>query len=161
MEKMILDRKRFIGGRLAQEGEEIDLDEKGGFMPAGSTPVDQMTTEQLEAILAKRKKEENKAAKPQFDHDGDGKAGGSKPRTAAGGKPAKAAGDKPAKAAGGKTPAPAPTPPVKPGESDELSLDGKDRAALIEVAGREGVEFAEDATDDEIRSAIMAKRDDA
>lgn len=154
MEKMILDRKRFIGGRLAQEGEEIDLDEKGGFMPAGSTPVDQMTTEQLEAILAKRKKEEGKATKPQLDHDGDGKAGGSKPRTAAGAKAS-------AKAAGGKTPAPAPTPPAKPGEGDELSLDGKDRAALIEVAGREGVEFAEDATDDEIRSAIMAKRDDA
>ncbi|WP_066681718.1 hypothetical protein [Sphingomonas sp. CCH9-E2] len=153
MEKMILDRKRFIGGRLAQEGEEIDLDEKGGFMPAGSTPVDQMTTEQLEAILAKRKKEEGKAAKPQLDHDSDGKAGGSKPRAAAGAKAAKAT--------GGKTPAPAPTPPVKPSEGDELSLDGKDRAALIEVAGREGVEFAEDATDDEIRSAIIAKRDDA
>ncbi len=153
MEKMILDRKRFIGGRLAQEGEEIYLDEKGGFMPAGSTPVDQMTTEQLEAILAKRKKEEGKAAKPQLDHDGDGKAGGSKPRPAA----AKA----PGKAAGGKNAAQAPTPAVKPGEGDELSLDGKDRAALIEVAGREGVEFAEDATDDEIRSSIMAKRDDA
>lgn len=89
MGTMILDRKRFIGGRLAQEGEEIDLDEKGGFMPAGSTPVDQMTTEQLEAILAKRKKEEGKAAKPQLDHDGDGKAGGSKPRAAAAAKPAK------------------------------------------------------------------------
>lgn len=149
MEKMILDRKRFIGGRLAQEGEEIDLDEKGGFMPAGSTPVDQMTTEQLEAILAKRKKEEVKAAKPQLDHDGDGKAGGSKPRAAAVAKPAK----------GGK--APAATPATTPAGGDELSLDGKDRASLLEVAGREGVEVAEDATDDEIRSAIMAKRDDA
>lgn len=149
MEKMILDRKRFIGGRLAQEGEEIDLDEKGGFMPAGSTPVDQMTTEQLEAILARRKKEEGEAAKPQLDHDRDGKAGGSKPRAAAAAKPAK----------GGKAPAVAPVTP--PAGADELSLDGKDRAALLEVAVREGVEVAEGATDDEIRSAIMAKRDDA
>jgi hypothetical protein len=149
MGTMILDRKRFIGGRLAQEGEEIDLDEKGGFMPAGSTPVDQMTTEQLEAILAKRKKEEGKAAKPQLDHDGDGKAGGSKPRAAAAAKPAK----------GGKAPAAAPA--KTPAGGDELSLDGKDRAALLEVAAREGVEVAEGGTDDEIRSAIMAKRDDA
>lgn len=152
MGTMILDRKRFIGGRLAQEGEEIDLDEKGGFMPAGSTPVDQMSTEQLEAILAKRKKEEGKAAKPQLDHDGDGKAGGSKPRAAAGAKAARGA-------KGGNAPAAAPATP--PAGADELSLDGKDRAALLEVAGREGVEVAEDATDDEIRSAIMAKRDDA
>lgn len=152
MKTIILDRKRFIGGRLAQEGEEVDLDEKGGFMPAGSTPVDQMTTEQLEALLAKRKKEEGKAAKPQLDHDGDGKAGGSKPRAATGAKHAKAV-------AGGKAPAVKPAAP--PAGGDELSLDGKSREQLVEVAQREGVSFEADATDDELRSAIMAKRDDA
>lgn len=55
MAKKVVETKSFIGGRLVYPGEEIDVDEQGGILPAGSTPLDQLTDEELEAVLASRR----------------------------------------------------------------------------------------------------------
>lgn len=146
---MTLDRKRFINGRLAQEGETIDLDEKGGFMPAGSTPVDQMSIEQLETILARRKKDEGDTA-----GDDIAKVATSKAQAKAPAKAAKGAAAKPA-ARGAKA-----SPPPPPAAGDDLTLEGKTVEQLREIAERESVEIAEGADAPAIIEAITAKRDD-
>lgn len=51
----VITKKSFIGGRLVYPGAVIDVDEKGAVLPAGSTPLDQLSDDQLEAILAARK----------------------------------------------------------------------------------------------------------
>ncbi len=71
MTKMVLTTKTFIGhgaaGRLAYPGEEVDVDEKGVAVAAGSTPIGNMTTEMLKAELAHREKLEGKSkSEPNF-----------------------------------------------------------------------------------------------
>lgn len=56
MTQKVITKKSFIGGRMVYPGELVDVDEKGAVLPAPSTPVGQMTDDQLEAILAQRKK---------------------------------------------------------------------------------------------------------
>lgn len=51
----VITKKSFIGGRLVYPGAIVDVDEKGAVLPAGSTPVDQLSDEQLESVLAARK----------------------------------------------------------------------------------------------------------
>ncbi|RSY83119.1 hypothetical protein DAH66_12685 [Sphingomonas koreensis] len=148
MTTMILDRKRFINGRLAQEGEEIDLDEEGGFMPAGSTPVDQMSIERLETILKRRKKE--------ADASGD-KVETKAPKPTAVKAPKPAASKAPAR--GGKAKA-SEKPTAPPAGGDDLTLEGKTIEQLREIAGREDVEIGDDADVPAIIEAINAKRDD-
>lgn len=71
MTQMVLTKKTFIGqgaaGRLAYPGETVDVDEKGVPVPAGSTPIGNMTTEMLAAELARREKAEGKAGKAEPD----------------------------------------------------------------------------------------------
>lgn len=68
MAEKVLTKKTFIGhgplGRLALPGEEVDVDEKGVMAVAGSTPIGNMTDEQLEAEL-KRRRGTAKAEKPE------------------------------------------------------------------------------------------------
>lgn len=52
-----LVRPGFIGGRLIPAGETIDVDEKGETAPAGSTPVAMLSIEQIESVLAQKKRE--------------------------------------------------------------------------------------------------------
>lgn len=67
MAEKVLTKKSFIGhgpnGRLAMPGEEIDVDEKGAVLLAGSTPVGNLTDDQLEAELRRRRKQ---APEPSF-----------------------------------------------------------------------------------------------
>lgn len=63
MEKVIT-RKSFIGGRLVYPGTVVDVDAKGEFMPAHSTPIGQLTIDQLEAVLASKRRTE--APEPMF-----------------------------------------------------------------------------------------------
>lgn len=72
MTRMVLTKKTFIGhgpaGRLGLPGETVDVDEKGVPLIAGSTPVGNMTDDQLEAELKRRKKASGDTAKrePNF-----------------------------------------------------------------------------------------------
>lgn len=60
MTEKVLTKKTFIGhgaaGRLAYPGEVVDVDEKGVPVPAGSTPIGNMTDDMLEAELERRRK---------------------------------------------------------------------------------------------------------
>ncbi len=50
----------FIGGRLYEPGEVVDVDDTTGsdiIIPAGSTPIDNASDEELEAILRRRRGE--------------------------------------------------------------------------------------------------------
>jgi hypothetical protein len=62
MAEKVITSLSFVGeghaGRLAYPGEVVDVDAKGVLVPAGSTPIGNMTTEQLEAELARRNGEE-------------------------------------------------------------------------------------------------------
>jgi len=60
----VLTKKTFIGGALRYPGELVDVDAKGNISvaPAPSTPIGNMTVEQLEAALAARREKEGKAA---------------------------------------------------------------------------------------------------
>lgn len=51
----VITKKSFIGSRIVYPGETVDVDAKGAILPAGSTPVDQLSDEQLAAVLAARK----------------------------------------------------------------------------------------------------------
>ena len=59
MAEKVLTKKTFIGhgaaGRLALPGEEVDVDEKGVVSIAGSTPIGNMTDDQIEAELERRR----------------------------------------------------------------------------------------------------------
>ena len=72
MTEMVLTKKTFIGhgaaGRLAYPGETVDVDEKGAPIPAGSTPIGNMTTEMLAAELARREKAEGRSEKLEPDY---------------------------------------------------------------------------------------------
>ena len=72
MTKMVLTKKTFIGqgaaGRLAYPGEEVDVDEKGVPVPAGSTPIGNMSDEMLEAELQRRRKASGTTAKREPDY---------------------------------------------------------------------------------------------
>lgn len=59
MEKVIT-KKSFIGGRLVYPGERVDVDAKGAVMPAASTPIGNLTLDQLRTLLAQREGEEAK-----------------------------------------------------------------------------------------------------
>jgi hypothetical protein len=50
MEKVVT-KKSFIGGRLVYPGEMVDVDEKGDVICAPSTPIGQMSPDQIEAYL--------------------------------------------------------------------------------------------------------------
>lgn len=71
MAEKVLTKKTFIGqgaaGRLAYPGETVDVDEKGVPVPAGSTPIGNMSTDMLEAELERRRKAEGRFAKREPD----------------------------------------------------------------------------------------------
>jgi hypothetical protein len=58
MVEKVITKKSFIGGRLVYPGEKVDVDAKGAVMPAASTPIGQMTVDQLRAALAAREADE-------------------------------------------------------------------------------------------------------
>lgn len=58
MVQKVLTKKTFIGGRLAYPGDLVDVDAKGALLPAGSTPISNMTVDQLRSVLAAREAEE-------------------------------------------------------------------------------------------------------
>lgn len=70
MVEKVLTKKSFIGrggaGRLGLPGEQVDVDEKGAIYTAGSTPVSNMSDEQLEAELKRRKRESSGKSAPVF-----------------------------------------------------------------------------------------------
>lgn len=47
----VVTKKSFIAGHLVYPGEEVDVDEKGDVISAPSTPIGQMSPEQIEAYL--------------------------------------------------------------------------------------------------------------
>ena len=61
MEKVVT-KKSFIGGRMVYPGEIVDVDEKGAVAPAGSTPIGNLSLEQLETALAARKASDKRTA---------------------------------------------------------------------------------------------------
>jgi len=65
MEKVIT-KKSFIGGRLVYPGERVDVDAKGEVMPAASTPIGNLTVDQLKALLSQREAEEGRDREPVF-----------------------------------------------------------------------------------------------
>lgn len=65
MVEKVITKKSFIGGRLVYPGERVDVDAKGEVMPAASTPIGNLTVEQLEALLAQRKSEGVKPEKQE------------------------------------------------------------------------------------------------
>lgn len=77
MAEKVLTKKTFIGGRLAYPGEIVDVDAKGQIMPAASTPIGQLTVDQLRTALAKRESEESEpvyganVADPKPDNTGE------------------------------------------------------------------------------------------
>ncbi len=54
MTQKVITKKSFIGGRLVYPGELVDVDAQGAILPAGSTPVDQLTDDQLLALVVAR-----------------------------------------------------------------------------------------------------------
>ena len=64
MEKVIT-KKSFIGGRLVYPGERVDVDAKGEVMPAASTPIGNLTVDQLRALLAQKEGEEAKGGEKE------------------------------------------------------------------------------------------------
>jgi hypothetical protein len=71
MTEMVLTKKTFVGqgamGHLAYPGETVDVDEKGIPVPAGSTPIGNMSDEQLEAEMKRRQRVAGKAADREPD----------------------------------------------------------------------------------------------
>jgi hypothetical protein len=65
MPEKVLTKKSFIGGRLAYPGEIVDVDEKGEVLTAPSTPIGQMSPEQIEAYLRAQNRK-LKEKHPQF-----------------------------------------------------------------------------------------------
>lgn len=62
MVEKVLETMSFIGGRLRMPGEVVELDEKTGApVPAKSTPIGQMTDDELEAEIARRRGSVSKA----------------------------------------------------------------------------------------------------
>jgi hypothetical protein len=70
MEKVIT-KKSFIGGRLVYPGERVDVDAKGAVMPAASTPIGNLTVDQLRALLAQKENEEAQQPKVYGDNVAD------------------------------------------------------------------------------------------
>jgi hypothetical protein len=64
MEKVVT-KKSFIGGRLVYPGEMVDVDEKGDVICAPSTPIGQMSPDQIEAYL-RGLDAKAKAERPKF-----------------------------------------------------------------------------------------------
>lgn len=58
MVEKVITKKSFIGGRLVYPGEKVDVDAKGEVMPAASTPIGNLTVDQLRALLAQREGED-------------------------------------------------------------------------------------------------------
>lgn len=54
MAEKVVTKKSFIGGRLVYPGEIVDVDAKGAVLPADSTPIGNLSVEQLRSILANR-----------------------------------------------------------------------------------------------------------
>lgn len=74
--EIVLTRKAFIGGRLYEAGETVTALPGIGAAVAKSTPVGNMTIEELEAHLRSMK------AKAGLDLDKDGEPGGSMTKAA-------------------------------------------------------------------------------
>ena len=53
----VVTKKSFIGGRMVYPGEMVDVDAKGDVMPAASTPIGNLTVDQLRTLLDKRVEE--------------------------------------------------------------------------------------------------------
>ena len=70
MEKVIT-KKSFIGGRLVYPGEKVDVDAKGEVMPAASTPIGNLTVDQLRTLLAQKENEEAQQPKVYGDNVAD------------------------------------------------------------------------------------------
>lgn len=81
MTQKVVIKKSFIGGRLVYPGEMVDVDAKGEVLPAASTPVGAMSTDQLEAILAQRKAAESGKAEKSEPKFGDNVADPGKDNT--------------------------------------------------------------------------------
>ncbi|MDP5279912.1 hypothetical protein Q9Q95_13335 [Sphingomonas sp. DG1-23] len=186
MEKVV-EKKSFIGGRLVYPGEIVDVDAKGEVLAAASTPIGQMTLEQLRAALAHREAEEADAGEPRY---GDNVADPTDTNT--GTQPAAMAPVAPGNGLRPQTlppgtvehnntfirPAPVDAPAAveevvgsafdhdgdgQPGGSRPqrpAALTGKNKEQLLAIADAESVEVPEGATNDEIREAIEAKRND-
>jgi hypothetical protein len=58
MTQKVVTKKSFIGGRLVYPGEMVDVDAKGAVLPAASTPIGQLTVDQLRDLLAARESNE-------------------------------------------------------------------------------------------------------
>lgn len=185
MTQKVVTKKSFIGGRIVLPGETVDVDAKGGLVAAPSSPVGNLTIEQLEAVLAARKAKPVPADQlPEYGSnvaDPDDTNTGAQPLEMARVRPGD--GSRPQVIPSGAEehhgtfvrPAPAEAPAavevvVGPGEdgaavagSDQrqVGLTGKTKPQLLEIAKAEQVEVADDATVPEIREAIEKKRSDA
>ncbi len=60
MAEKVITKKSFIGGRLVYPGEVVDVDAKGEVLPAASTPIGNLTVDQLRSLLAQREKGDEK-----------------------------------------------------------------------------------------------------
>ncbi len=182
MATKVVTKKSFIGGRLVYPGDEIDVDAKGGYMPAGSTPIDQLSDDQLEQILATRRGTlaGSNVADPVRTNTGAQDAGMAPFRPAAPGAtiPQGVPPGSEEHAGGFIRPASAGAPAAieqivpdrhpldrdgdgQPGGSvpaDPPSLAGKNKAQLTEIAASEGAAVDGDMTNAQIVQAIEAKR---
>lgn len=183
MATKVVEKKSFIGGRLVYPGEMVDVDEKGGILPAGSTPLDQLTDAQLESVLAARRGQPvagRNVADPTSTNTGAQEAGMAPFRPAMPGStiPQGVPPGSEEHAGGFIRPASEGAPAAveqlvparhpldhdgngQPGGSmpaDPPSLAGKNKAQLLEIAGAEGAKADDGMTNAQIVQAIEAKR---
>lgn len=185
MAEKVVTKKSFIGGRIVLPGETVDVDAKGDLVAAPSTPIGNLTLDQLRAALASREENERKRSDPvpEFGRnvaDPSDANTGTQPLPMANVRPGD--GSAPQVIPSGAeehrgqfvrpAPADAPAavevvvgaaavPATEPGEHRQVGLTGKNKDQLLEIAADEGVEVPEGATNEQIRDAIEAKRNDA
>jgi hypothetical protein len=63
MVEKVVTKRSFIGGRLVYPGETVDVDAKGKVLAAASTPIGNLTLDQLRDALAAREAEDKRSAK--------------------------------------------------------------------------------------------------
>lgn len=187
MEKVIT-KKSFIGGRLVYPGTIVDVDAKGEHMPAHSTPIGQLTVDQLEAVLASKRRE---AGEPEAQFGGNvadpaDQNTGSQDAEMARIRPASPTATQPQQIPPGSVPVgdgylrpasegapaavetlvPARDPLDRDGDgqpggsmpADPPGLAGKNKAQLLDIAKAEGVAVDDGATNADIVKAIETKR---
>lgn len=185
MAQQVVTKKSFIGGRIVLPGELVDVDAKGDLIAAPSSPVGNLTVEQLEAVLAARRNAAPKpgeelpvygrnVADPAPDNTGTQDVAMANVRPGDGSRPQVIPAGATEHNGSFVRPAPADAPAAvevvvgaaadggaATGDTRPVGLTGKSKAELIAIAKAENVDVSESDTNDAIRQAIEDKRSDA